>query len=98
MVASEDLLKLDDRSAQSWYFKTICSDAANDQKTALTYIDKSLELQPMNLIYWDAKVRLEVRLKEFDAAKNSVEQIRSINPEYMSLKDLENLISSSISG
>ena len=98
IMASDDLLKLDNRSAQAWYFKTICSDASNDQKTALTYIEKSLELQPLNLIYWDAKVRLEVRLKDFNAARNSVEQIRSINPEYASLKDLENLISTSITG
>ena len=98
IMASDDLLKLDNRSAQAWYFKTICSDASNDQKTALTYIERSLELQPLNLIYWDAKVRLEVRLKDFNAARNSVEQIRSINPEYLSLKDLENLISTSITG
>ena len=98
LVASDDLLKLDNRSAQAWYFKTLCSDASNDQKTALSYIEKSLELQPLNLIYWDAKVRLEVRLKDFNAARNSVEQIRSINPEYASLKDLESLISTSITG
>jgi tetratricopeptide (TPR) repeat protein len=92
IVASDDLLKLDDRSAQAWYFKTLCSDAANDQKTALTYIDKAIELQPMNLIYLDAKVRLEVRLKDLAAASKTLERIRTINPAYESIKSLEDLV------
>ena len=98
IVASDDLLKIDNRSAQAWYFKTLCSDASNDQKTALTYINKSLEFQPINLIYWDAKVRLQVRLKDFEGAKKSIERIREINPNYASLKDLDALLSSSIVG
>lgn len=96
IVASDDLLKIDNRSAQAWYFKTLCSDASNDQKTALSYINKSIEFQPVNLIYWDAKVRLEVRLKEFDAAKKSIEQIRLINPSYASINDLESLVADSV--
>lgn len=92
IIASDDLLKLDNRSAQAWYFKTLCSDAANDQKTALTYIDKAIDLQPMNLIYLDAKVRLEVRLKDVAAASTTIERIRTINPAYESINSLEELV------
>lgn len=94
IIASDDLLKLDNRSAQAWYFKTLCSDAANDQKTALAYIDQAIDLQPMNLIYLDAKVRLEVRLKDVAAASTTIERIRTINPTYESINSLEELVAS----
>ena len=94
LVASDDLLKLDNRSAQAWYFKTLCSDAANDQKTALTYLEKAIDLQPMNLIYLDARLRLEVRLKDSTAASATLERIRTINPGYESIKSLEELVTS----
>ena len=96
LVASDDLLKLDNRSAQAWYFKTLCSDAANDQKTALTYLKKAIDLQPMNLIYLDARVRLEVRLKDLTAASETLERIRTINPDYESIKNLEELVTSQV--
>jgi O-antigen ligase len=39
----DDLLVVDNRSGQGWFFKAFCSDAGNDQKSALIYINKALE-------------------------------------------------------
>jgi O-antigen ligase len=90
--ASNDLLRIDDRSSHAWYFKALCSDAINDQVTALKYINTALEYFPLNLIYLDAKVRLEFYLTKFDAAKASLNKIKEIDPAYESIPKLEQLL------
>jgi hypothetical protein len=42
-VASDELLKLDDRSAQGWYFKALCSDFNGDYAGSLKFVNKALE-------------------------------------------------------
>jgi O-antigen ligase len=96
ITVMDDLLVVDNRSGQGWFFKAFCSDAGNDQKTALVYINKALEFQPLNTNYWEAKFRLEVRLKDFLSAQNSLNKIREIEPNSIRLNDLDALLSSSI--
>jgi len=91
----DDLLSLDNRSGQGWFFKAVCSDAGNDQKTAVNFINKALEFQPLNTNYWEAKFRLEVRLKDFPNAEKSLGKIREINPKNTRLNELNLLLSSS---
>jgi O-antigen ligase len=92
----DDLLVVDNRSGQGWFFKAFCSDAGNDQKTALVYINNALEFQPLNTNYWEAKFRLEVRLKDFLSAQNSLNKLREIEPNSIRLNDLDALLSSSV--
>ncbi len=91
----DDLLVVDNRSGQGWFFKAFCSDAGNDQKSALIYINKALENQPLNTNYWEAKFRLEVRLKDFLDAERSLGKIREIDPKNTRLNELNLLLSSS---
>jgi O-antigen ligase len=91
----DDLLILDNRSGQGWFFKAVCSDAGSDQKTAVNFINKALEFQPLNTNYWEAKFRLEVRLKDFLDAEKSLDKLRGINPKNPRLNELNLLLSSS---
>jgi O-antigen ligase len=92
----DDLLMVDNRSGQGWFFKAFCSDAGNDQETALNFINKALALQPLNTNYWEAKFRLEVRLKEFLDAQSSLDKLREINPNNTRLSDLDLLLSTAV--
>ena len=90
--ASDDLLRIDDRSSHAWYFKALCSDSKNDQAAALKEVETALEYFPLSLIYLDAKVRLEFYLTNFDDAKASLNLIKEIDPEYEAIPKLEQLL------
>lgn len=93
-IASDQLLKIDNRSGQAWYFKAVCDDAFNHQKRALIQINSALNLQPRNLYYWSAKLRLQVKLGDIVGAKDSLLRIKFINANYDEIPDLESLIES----
>jgi O-antigen ligase len=90
--ASDELLRIDNRSSHAWYFKALCSDAINNQEIALKYINRALDYFPMSLVYLDAKVRLEFYLTNFDAAKASLNKIKGIDPAYEAIPKLEQLL------
>jgi hypothetical protein len=91
-VASDELLKVDNRSAQAWYFKTLCIDATGDRKTALSYIEKALDFQPINLIYLEAKFKLMASIGDKNGATTVLETMKSINPNLPNLADLQALL------
>jgi len=92
LVATDELLKLDNRSAQAWYVKTLCEDAQANYGQALVYVKKSLDFQPINTQYLEAKYRLEVRLSIREDAMNTLKTLTSINPNLPNLSDLEALL------
>jgi hypothetical protein len=96
--ASDKLLALDNRSSQAWYFKGLCSDVNGNQRESLEFIKKALKLFPLNLNYLDAKFRLEVNQKEFDAARATLAKIQSIDSGYEAISNLEDLLNSNPGG
>ena len=56
---SSRLLEVNSSSGQAWFAKSICADAANDQLSALRFVDKALEFHPLNARYLYAKYQLE---------------------------------------
>ena len=92
LVATDELLKVDDRSAQAWYIKTLCVDSTGDRKSALALIDKAVALQPINLRYLEAKFKLMASIGDFAGASLVLEKIKSINPNLANLADLEALL------
>ena len=92
LVATDELLKVDDRSAQAWYIKTLCVDSTGDRKSALALIDKAVALQPINLRYLEAKFKLMASIGDFAGASIVLEKIKSINPNLVNLADLEALL------
>jgi O-antigen ligase len=95
-VASDDLLKIDNRSAQAFYFKTLCADSASDQKLAILFIDKAIQLQPRNMIYLDAKVRLSHYLGLSQTANETFERMKEIDSNYQTLESLKLILQSKI--
>jgi O-antigen ligase len=91
-AASDQLLSIDNRSGQAWYFKTLCADASGDRKTALAHIEKALSLQPINMFYLEAKFKLMAYLGDFNGATGVLEKMKSINPNLPNLSDLEALL------
>ena len=97
IAASDELLKLDDRSSQAWYVKTLCADATGDLKTASNYLDKAIVFQPINTRYLEAKVKLLVALGDKSSAEDVLQKIKSINPNLPNLADLQALVVAPIS-
>ena len=91
-IASDELLKIDDRSSQAWYVKTLCVDSTGDRKTALTLIEKAIAFQPVNLRYLEAKFKLMASIGNTTAATGVLEKMKSINPNLPGYADLEALL------
>jgi O-antigen ligase len=92
IAAADELLKIDDRSSQAWYIKTLCVDATGDRKTALTFIENAIEFQPINTRYLEAKFKLLASLGDLDGANSVLETIKTINPNLPNLADLQALL------
>ena len=92
LVATDELLKVDDRSAQAWYVKTLCVDSTGDRKTALTLIEKAIAFQPVNLRYLEAKFKLMASIGNTTGATGVLEKMKSINPNLPNYADLEALL------
>jgi len=92
LLATDELLKVDNRSAQAWYIKTLCVDSTGDRKSSLELIEKAVALQPVNLRYLEAKYKLMVSLGDKNGAKTVLETMTSINPNLPYLAELQALI------
>jgi O-antigen ligase len=92
LVATDELLQVDNRSAQAWYVKTLCVDSTGDQKSALVLIDKAVALQPVNLRYLEAKYKLTVSVGDQNGANAVLETMKSINPNLPNLVELQALL------
>jgi hypothetical protein len=92
LAATDELLKIDKRSAQAWYVKTLCADSLGDRKGALTLVNKAVALQPVNLRYLEAKFRLTATLGDLSGATLVLETMKSVNPNLPNLTELEGLL------
>jgi O-antigen ligase len=92
IVASDELLKIDNRSSQAWYIKTLCADATGDRQTSLQYIKNAISFQPINTQFLEAKFKLLASLGDLDGANSVLEMIKTINPNLPNLADLEALL------
>jgi tetratricopeptide (TPR) repeat protein len=86
---SDRMLELDERSARAWYFKYICHNVAKDSNKAQAAIDKSLEYDPINLVYLFEKAKIHAVLGNFDAALESIAKVKEIDSNYPELEQLE---------
>lgn len=93
VLAANELIKVDSRSAQALYIKALCSDAKGNQVESLKFVKRALIFQPLNEIYWEARIRLELRLEDENAALGSFNRLKSINPGYAGVEDLEKILS-----
>jgi O-antigen ligase len=92
IAATDELLKIDNRSSQAWYIKTLCVDATGDRKTALTFIENAMEFQPINTRYLEAKFKLMASLGDVNGATSVLETMKTINPNLPNLADLQALL------
>lgn len=91
-AASQELISIDDRSSQGWYFKALCSDNVGDQVSALKFVEQALKFQPINTIYLEAKFRLECRLKKSVEAESTLQRMIEVNPNLQTLSELNQLL------
>ncbi len=89
---TDELLRLDARSAQGWYFKALCQDREGSLDQARQSVEKALTFDPRNLVYLDAKVRLAAALGKKGEAQESLGKIKKISPAYPAILQLEILI------
>ena len=92
LLATDELLKVDNRSAQAWYIKTLCVDSTGDRKSALALIDKAVALQPINLRYLEAKFKLTASIGDQTGATAVLEKMKSINPNLPNFAELQALL------
>jgi hypothetical protein len=97
-MVSNELIKVDNRSAQGWYFKSLCSNLAEDQISALNYINQALKFQPTNTEYLELRFRLEYKLEMFPAATLTLDRITEISPNSTFIPELRNLLHLANSG
>jgi O-antigen ligase len=77
---SDRLLKYDNRSAQGWYMKAICDDAASNFTKAIEHINNSLKFDPMNPNYLVGKAKVEISAGRITDARETIAKIINIDP------------------
>jgi hypothetical protein len=77
---SDRLLKYDDRSAQGWYMKAICSNSASNFTQAVEEVTNSIEFDPINPTYLVGKAKLEIAAARIADAKVTITKIAEVDP------------------
>jgi hypothetical protein len=90
---SDRLLKYDDRSAQGWYMKAICDNAAQNFSKAVDDIDNSVKFDPINPSYLVGKAKLEIAASRIADAKVTIAKITEVDPSNPELVALNSSVS-----
>jgi predicted Zn-dependent protease len=77
---SDRLLKYDDRSAQGWYMKAICSNSASNFIQAVEEVTNSVKFDPINPTYLVGKAKLEIAAARIADAKVTIAKITEVDP------------------
>jgi O-antigen ligase len=85
---SDRLLKYDDRSAQGWYMKAICDNAAQNFTKAVAGINNSVKFDPINPSYLVGKAKLEIAASRIADAKVTIAKITEVDPSNAELAAL----------
>ncbi len=78
---ADRLLSIDDRSSQGWFIKAFCANAKKDFNSAVRYVNKSLEFDPLNPYYLASKVKLEIAAGEIQKASGSLNRLKALFPK-----------------
>jgi hypothetical protein len=90
---SDRLLKYDDRSAQGWYMKAICDNAAQNFTKAVEDINNSVKFDPINPSYLVGKAKLEIAASRIADAKVTIAKITEVDPSNAELAALNTSVS-----
>jgi hypothetical protein len=90
---SDRLLKYDDRSAQGWYMKAICDNAAQNFSKAVDDINNSVKFDPINPSYLVGKAKLEIAASRITDAKVTIAKITEVDPNNPELVALNSSVS-----
>jgi O-antigen ligase len=90
---SDRLLKYDDRSAQGWYMKAICDNAAQNFTKAVEDINNSVKFDPINPSYLVGKAKLEIAASRIADAKATIAKIKEVDPSNAELTALNSSVS-----
>jgi O-antigen ligase len=90
---SDRLLKYDDRSAQGWYMKAICDNAAQNFTKAVEDINNSVKFDPINPSYLVGKAKLEIAASRIADAKVTIAKITEVDPSNAELAALNSSVS-----
>jgi hypothetical protein len=72
------LVDVNQRSNEAWLVKSLCADFKGNQKLALIYVQKALDLHPLNIRYLDVRYQLEIALGLNLKANATLDLIKSI--------------------
>ena len=90
---SDRLLKYDNRSAQGWYMKAICDNAAQNFTKAVADINNSVKFDPINPSYLVGKAKLEIAASRIADAKVTIAKITEVDPSNPELVALNSSVS-----
>jgi len=90
---SDRLLKYDNRSAQGWYMKAICDNAAQNFTKAVEDINNSVKFDPINPSYLVGKAKLEIAASRIADAKVTIAKITEVDPSNAELAALNSSVS-----
>ncbi len=90
---SDRLLKYDNRSAQGWYMKAICDNAAQKFTKAVADINNSVKFDPINPSYLVGKAKLEIAASRIADARSTIAKITEVDPTNAELAALNSSVS-----
>jgi hypothetical protein len=86
------LIAIDDRSAQGWFIKSFCANSGKDFNSAIEFVDKSLEFDPLNPYYLLSKAKLHIAANQIEKAEQTLKRVKLINPFETDLQQVSEAI------
>ena len=86
------LISIDDRSAQGWFIKSFCANSRKDFNSAIEYVDKSLEYDPLNPYYLLSKAKLHIAANQIEKAEQTLKRVKLINPDQVDVRQVSEAI------
>jgi len=89
---ADSLLKINSRSSQGYYLKTVVSERKQDLKLAMSYIRQALEFDPLNTTYLLGVAVIQINLNQLLEAGNTLERVRAIDPNTKNLDSVSQIL------
>lgn len=93
---ADQLLELDERNSQAWYFKAICANQKSDFRSALEYVDKALNFDPLNQTFLIGKTKLAISANEKATGLEVLEVLKMNFPQNSEIPILESSLNAII--
>ena len=89
---ADSLLKVNPRSSQAYYLKTVVSERNQNLVQASNYLNQALKFDPLNTTYLLGVAVIQINTNQLSEAEETLERVRDLDPNTNNLESLTQLL------